>query len=271
MCNIFGVSPSGYYSFIQRKPSARESANQKLDEKIQVIYSDHKGRYGLPRVYRELKAQGEHCGRHRVARRMHDLGLKAKSKRRFKVTTDSAHDLPVKSNLLARDFNASMINQKWVGDITYVWTAEGWMYLAVIIDVYSRAVIGWSLQERMTQELVCAALLMALWRRGFPKGVLVHSDRGSQYCSQAYQALLIKHQLQCSMSRKGNCWDNAVAESFFHTLKIELIYQVTYQTREEAKQNIFQYIEIYYNRKRRHSSIDYQIPYTFENQLYKVA
>jgi len=177
----------------------------------------------------------------------------------------------VAPNLLARNFTATATNQKWAGDITYVWTTEGWMYLATIIDLYSRAVIGWSLQDSMTKELVCDALLMALWRRGFPKRVIVHSDRGSQYCSDAYQQIIKRYGLKCSMSRKGNFWDNAVAESFFHTLKIELIYQTNYQTKEKTKQKIFQYLEVYYNRKRRHSSIDYQTPYEFENQLRNVA
>lgn len=271
MCEILGVSRSGYYTFCGRKPSNQQQANQILDTQIKEIYSAHRGRYGTPRIHRELQAQGTLCGANRVARRLSTLGLKAKPKKRFIATTDSRHNLPVAPNLLARDFTATAVNQKWVGDITYVWTTEGWMYLATIIDLYSRAVIGWSLQDSMTKELVCDALLMALWRRGFPKGVIVHSDRGSQYCSDAYQQLIKRYGLRCSMSRKGNCWDNAVAESFFHTLKIELIYQTNYQTKEETKQNIFQYLEVYYNRKRRHSSIDYQTPYEFENQLRNVA
>lgn len=271
LCKLLSVSSSGYYDFNQRTPNQKQQANQVLDKKIEQVYQDHHGRYGMPRIHRELNAQGNHCGRHRVARRLQHLGLKAKAKKRYKVTTDSRHDLPIKLNILARDFTASAPNQKWVGDITYVWTTQGWMYLAVVIDIYSRAVIGWSLEDHMTQELVCSALLMALWRRGFPSHVIFHSDRGSQYCSAAYQVLLAQHHIQSSMSRKGNCWDNAVAESFFHTLKTELIYSMTYQTKEETKQSIFHYLEVYYNRKRRHSSIDYQTPFEFENQLSKVA
>jgi putative transposase len=225
----------------------------------------------MPRIHRELQAQGKSCGRHRVARRLRALGLKTKLKKRFVVTTDSRHHLPVAPNLLGRDFTSTAMNQKWMCDITYIWTTEGWLYLATVIDVYSRAVIGWSLQETMTAELVCNALLMALWRRGFPKDVIVHSDRGSQYCSDSYQQLIKQYQLKCSMSRKGNCWDNAIAESFFHTLKVELIYETHYQTKEETKQNIFQYVEVYYNRQRRHSSIGYQTPYAFENLLQKAA
>lgn len=271
MCEILGVSRSGYYTFCGRAASDRQKANQTLDTQIKKIYSVHKGRYGTPRIYRELRAQGSTCGVNRVARRLSTLGLKAKPKKRFIATTDSRHNLPVAANLLDRKFTATEINQKWVGDITYIWTTEGWMYLATVIDLYSRAVIGWSLQESMKKELVCDALTMALWCRGFPRDVIVHSDRGSQYCSDMYQELIKKHQLKCSMSRKGNCWDNAVAESFFHTLKTELIYEAEHQTKEETKQNIFQYIEVYYNRKRRHSSIDYQTPYEFENRILSVA
>lgn len=271
MCQMLSVSRSGYYAFCNRKPSGREQANQVLDAQIQKIHSTHKGRYGSPRIHRELEAQGNKCGRHRVARRLQVLGLKAKPKKRFMVTTDSRHNLPVAPNLLERDFTATAINQKWVGDITYIWTTDGWMYLATIIDLYSRAVIGWSLQDSMPKELVCDALLMALWRRGFPKDVIVHSDRGSQYCSDVYQQLIKDHSLKCSMSRKGDCWDNAVAESFFHTLKTELIYELNYKTKGETKQNIFEYLEVYYNRNRRHSSIGYQTPYEFENQLQNVS
>lgn len=271
MCQMLDVSRSGYYMFCSRKPTNRQQANETLDTQIKEIYSTHRGRYGTPRIYHELRAQGHGCGRHRVARRLRALGLKAKPKKRFVLTTDSRHNLPVAPNLLGRDFTATAINQKWVGDITYLWTTEGWMYLATMIDVYSRAVIGWSLQESMTAELVGNALCMALQNRKFPRDVMVHSDRGSQYCSDAYQQLIKQHQLKCSMSRKGNCWDNAIAESFFHTLKTELIYATNYQTKGETKQNVFQYLEVYYNRKRRHSSIDYQTPYGFENQLQEAA
>jgi putative transposase len=202
---------------------------------------------------------------------MKHLELRAKGKKKFKITTDSKHNLPVAANLLNRDFTTTAPNQKWVGDITYIWTDEGWLYLATIIDLYSRAVIGWSIQPTMTRELVCDTLVMALWRRGFPRGVLCHSDRGSQYCSEDYQKLLKNYGLICSMSRKGNCWDNACAESFFHTLKTELIYGERYKTRKSAKQSVFQYIEAYYNRVRRHSSIGSIAPAVFENQVRDVA
>jgi putative transposase len=187
------------------------------------------------------------------------------------MTTDSNHQFPLAPNLLNRDFNANQPNQKFVGDITYIWTAEGWMYLAIVIDLYSRAVIGWSMQSTMSRQLVCDALMMALRRRYFPKGVLFHSDRGSQYCSDDYQKMLKNYGLICSMSRKGNCWDNSVAESFFNSLKTELIYNEEYKTRENAKQSIFHYIEVYYNRIRRHSTIGLILPMRFENQYQMLA
>jgi putative transposase len=197
--------------------------------------------------------------------------LKWKPGRRKISNTDSRHNLPVAPNLLNRDFTAHAPNQKWCGDISYVWTNEGWMYLAVVIDLYSRAVIGWSMQPTMSRQLVCDTLMMALWRRGFPRGVLFHSDRGSQYCSNDYQKMLKSFGLTCSMSRKGNCWDNVVAESFFHSLKTELVYTERYTTREIAKQIIFQYIEVYYNRVRQHSTIGSVAPEMFENQCKMVA
>ena len=201
---------------------------------------------------------------------MNLLKIRAKGKRKFKATTDSAHVKPTFENLLNREFRAEAPNQKWVSDITYVWTQEGWLYLCVFIDLYSRAVIGWSMGNRIDSNLVCNALMMALWRRGFPKGVLVHSDRGSQYASRKYLALLKTYQLIGSMSRKGNCWDNACAESFFHTIKIELINDILYLSREEAKQSIFEYVEMYYNKRRRHSTIDYNTPEEFEKLNYSL-
>lgn len=261
---MFSIEKSGYYAWLKRKPGKRQQANEVLDRKIISIFEAHKGRYGAPRITGELHEAGEKCSKNRVKRRMKHLGIKAKAKKKFKVTTDSKHNLPVAPNLLNRDFSASAPNQKWVSDLSYVWTDEGWMYLAVVIDLYSRAVIGWSIQSTMTKQLVCDALMMALWRRGFPRGVLFHSDRGSQYCSHEFQKMLKQYGFICSMSRKGNCWDNAIAESFFHSLKTELIYSVRYSTREMAKQGIFQYIEGYYNRVRRHSAIGLKAPMVFE-------
>lgn len=195
---------------------------------------------------------------------MKAMKIQAIAKHKFKVTTDSEHALPVFKNILNRDFTTAKINQKWCCDITYIRTGEGWLYLAVVIDLYSRAVIGWSMNQRMNKALVCDALLMALFRRKFPKDVIVHSDRCSQYCSIRYQNLLQNNRLIGSMSRKGNCWDNAIVESFFHTLKVELVHTQQYATREQAKQSIFQYIEAYYNQCRLHSSIDYKAPFEFE-------
>jgi len=224
----------------------------------------HRQRYGSPRITRALQAQSVPCSHTRVERRMKKMGLKAVAKRKFKVTTDSAHSNPVFDNVLKRDFTTTAINQKWVGDITYVATDEGWLYLAVIIDLHSRAVIGWSMSKRMKKDLVCDALLMALFKRKFPKDVVMHTDRGSQYCSKKYRAIIKNNKLSGSMSRKGNCWDNAIAESFFHTLKTELIHVSRYTTPADARQSIFQYIEGYYNQKRMHSAIDYRTPIEVE-------
>lgn len=271
MCAVLSVQRSGYYAWQKRKPGKQEQANKGLDKKIVDLFNKHKERYGAPRLTDELRDEGEMCSKNRVSRRMKHLGIKAKGKKKFKNTTDSNHNLPVAPNLLNRDFKADFPNQKWCGDISYIWTDEGWLYLATVIDLYSRKVVGWSLQPTMTKQLVCDALIMALWRRGFPKGILFHSDRGSQYCSNDYQKMLKHYHLKCSMSRKGNCWDNAVAESFFHSLKTELVHGNRYATRNIAKENIFQYIEVYYNRFRRHSSIGSLAPEVFENQYKKAA
>ncbi len=264
MCSFFNVSRSGYYSWLNREPSKRELANKELDQKITTIFEANKSRYGAPRVARVLEAHGDTYSLNRVARRMQKMKLKAIAKKKFKVTTDSEHTKPIYENILNRDFTTTTINQKWCGDISYVRTDEGWMYLAVIIDLHSRAVIGWSMESRMTKDLVCNALIMALFKRKFPSGVIIHSDRGSQYCSDKYRRLIKGNKLIGSMSRKGNCWDNAIAESFFHTLKVELVHENKYQTREEAKSSIFRYIEQYYNRTRLHSSIDYKAPIDVE-------
>jgi len=268
---MLSIERSGYYAWLKQKPGIRSKSNEGLDKKIILVFNKHQSRYGAKRITDELREGGERCSKNRVARRMKHLGLYARAKKKFKVTTDSKHHLPVAPNVLNRDFTAHALNQKWCGDISYVWTDEGWMYLAVVIDLYSRAVIGWSIQPAMSRQLVCDALMMALWRRGFPRGVLFHSDRGSQYCSHDYQKLLRSFKFVCSMSRKGNCWDNAVAESFFHSIKTELIYTERYVTREQAKQSIFQYIEVYYNRIRRHSTIGSIAPEVFENQYKNVA
>lgn len=265
MCEVLAVSTSAYYESQQNGLSPRARENQLLDNAIVEIYTQHRGRYGAPRIQKELSALGKSAGRNRVARRMQHLGLRALAKRKWKATTDSGHALPVAANLLNRDFSANAPNQKWVTDITYVPTQEGWLYLATVMDLYSRAIIGWSLQDCLEAPLVVEALEKALWRRKFPTGVLVHSDRGSQYCSDVYQQLLKKYGLICSMSRSGECWDNAPMESFYHSLKIELVqFSKSFKSKEEAKYVISEYIEQYYNTLRRHSAIAYQAPSVFE-------
>ncbi len=215
MCDVLSVSRSGYYHWTARGPSQRAQSNRKLDSRIREIFARHRQCYGVPRITDELHDEGIECSENRVARRMRALGLKAIQAKKFKVTTDSNHSKPVAPDLLEQDFYAQAPNEKWVSDISYVWTDEGWLYLAVVMDLYSRAIVGWSMSRRMTQQLVCDALTMALFRRHFPKGTIIHSDRGSQYCSKRYQRLIRNNGLHCSMGRKANCYDNAAMESFF--------------------------------------------------------
>lgn len=264
MCGVLGVSRSGYYNWTVRGQSRRVHLNNALDRRIRAIFVEHRQRYGAPRIAKALHEEGLKCSENRIARRMCALGLKAIQAKKFKVTTDSTHSNPVAPDLLKQDFRAEAPNQKWTSDITYVWTDEGWLYLAVVMDLYSRAIVGWAMNRWMTQQLVCDALSMALLRRGFPKETLLHSDRGSQYCSQRYQRLIKSHGLHCSMGRRATCYDNAVTESFFHTLKVELVHRERYVTRRMAQSSIFEYIEMYYNRRRRHSAIGHQIPMLFE-------
>ena len=264
MCSLFSVSRSGYYAWVNHKPSRRELVNIDLDSKIISMFSKNKSRYGSPRITGALREDGVYCSFNRVARRMKVLNLKALAKKKCKVTTDSEHSKPIYENILNRDFSTTNINQKWAGDITYIATDEGWLYLAVIIDLHSRAIIGWAMNKRMTKQLVCDALIMALFNHKFPKDVVVHTDRGSQYCSLKYRNIIRNNKLIGSMSRSGNCWDNAISESFFHTLKVELVHQHKYITRRDAKNSIFHYIEGYYNKKRMHSAIDYETPFEVE-------
>jgi putative transposase len=228
---------------------------------IKSIHEESNGEYGSPKIHGELRRRGTRCGRKRVARLMRKDGLKAKTIPKFKATTNSKHNLPVAENLLNRDFRPSEPNKAWAADITYIWTNEGWLYLAVVIDLYSRAVVGWSMSERMTRSLVMDAFKLAVKRRNPAPGLIHHSDRGSQYASGDFQQLLEKHGAICSMSRKGNCWDNAPAESFFSLLKRGVVFHNQYQTRVQARQSIFEYIERFYNRKRIHSSLGYRTPY----------
>ena len=264
LCGVLGVSRSGYYDWTARGLSRRVLANRALDRRIREIFTGHRQRYGAPRIVDALHDEGIACSENRIARRMRALGLKAIQAKKFKVTTDSNHSKPVAPDLLEQDFCAAMPNQKWTSDISYVWTDEGWLYLAVVMDLYSRAIVGWSMNRQMTQQLVCDALTMALFRRNFPKATIIHSDRGSQYCSQRYQRLIRNHGLCGSMGRKATCYDNAVTESFFHTLKVELVHRERYVTRRMAQSSIFEYIETYYNRQRKHSAIGHRIPMLFE-------
>lgn len=245
--------------------SQRELRDAELTQSIRRIYDEHRGRYGAPRIFAALKKQGTSVSRKRVARLMAEANIRAKTSRKFKQTTDSDHGEPVALNYLARNFNAVVPNRAWVSDITYIWTAQGWLYLAVVIDLYSRKVVGWSLRDRMTRSLVCDALEAAIRRRRPPKGLLFHSDRGSQYASREFRRLLNRHNMVQSMSRKGNCWDNAVAESFFATLKKELVHSARFATKDQARLEIFEYIESYYNRKRGHVALSYASPETFES------
>lgn len=267
MCRLLRVSVSGYYAWMSRAPSLRDEANMKLTRKIKMIFDDEKSRAGAPRIARRLKAEGELVSRHRVARIMRLNGWRARAAKKFKATTNSNHRLPVAPNLLNQYFSARKPNEKWVSDITYVWTDEGWLYLAVVMDLYSRMVVGWAISERMTSKLVIDALQMALWRRKPPRGLIVHSDRGSQYCSHTYQALFVTHGLVCSMSKRGDCFDNAAMESWNHSFKVEAIHGEKLTTRALTKNVVFEYIEIYYNRKRLHSTIGYESPEAFEVKM----
>jgi putative transposase len=265
LCSVLGVARSGFYAWRKRSVSRRRQRQEQLVEAMREIHGQrHKRSYGSPRMQRELVAQGHRVSENTVARLMRQSGLRATTARKFRHTTDSNHRLPVAQNVLDRQFEASGPNEKWVSDITYVWTDEGWLYLAAVEDLYSRKVVGWSLGERLTSELVNEALRMAIGRQLPMMDLLAHSDRGSQYASGSYQRLLESRGIMCSMSRKGNCWDNAPMESFFATLKKELVHQVRYTTREEARQSLFEYIEVFYNRERRHSALGYQSPTRFE-------
>jgi putative transposase len=268
MCQALRVSRSGYYDWLNRGQSRRDRSNQVLLEQIKRVFADSYRTYGSPRITAELRANGEGCNKKRVARLMRINGIVAKTKRRFKVTTDSGHNKPVAANLVNQQFVAGAANQLWSSDITYIWTKEGWLYLSVVLDVYSRRIVGWSMKRRLTKELVLEAVNQALKHRDPGSDMIFHSDQGSQYASDKFRKLLNDHDIKASMSGRGNCYDNAITETFFHTLKTELVYFENYQTREEARLSIFEYIEVFYNRKRRHSAIGYKNPFDFENQKY---
>jgi putative transposase len=264
LCQVLGVSPSGYFAWRSRPAGCRQREDLVLLAHIRSAFARSNGTYGSPRVTRELQDEGLEVGRRRTARLMRENGLKARQKRRFKRTTDSHHAFPVAPNLLEQDFSAERPNQKWAADISYVWTNEGWLYLAVVLDLFARRVVGWAVSDRLHQELALEALRKALAIRRPGEGLTHHADRGSQYCSTAYQAALKKHGIRISMSGKGNCFDNAVVETFFKSLKSELVWRTVFQTRAEAKEAIGRYIDGFYNPIRRHSTLDYLSPVQFE-------
>jgi transposase InsO family protein len=271
MCRVLQVSRAGFYAWRQRPAAAHSFKDRRLAVEIAAIYRENRGRYGSPRVHVELRERGYRTGRKRVARLMREQRLRARHQRRYRITTDSGHGLPVSTNLLARRFSAAAPNLAWVTDITYIWTGEGWLYLAVMLDLFSRRVVGFALSQRIDLKLALDALMMAIKQRQPPPGLLHHSDRGSQYASYKYRQMLDQHEIVCSMSRLGDCWDNAVAESFFATLKVELVYQSQWRTRAEARSAIFEYIELYYNRRRKHSALGYRSPVEFEDRIENLA
>jgi transposase InsO family protein len=266
LCSVLGVSRSGFYAAQGRPVATRHREDHQLAVHVAAAHAASRRRYGSPRVHRELQAQGYAVGRHRVARLMREQGLRARAKRRFQRTTDSEHSLPVAANVLDRQFSVPTPNTAWVSDITYLWTREGWFYLIVILDLFSRRVVGWAVHDRITRQLALDALRMALQQRPISPGLVHHSDRGSQYASADYQALLAAHGIVCSMSGRANCWDNAVAESFFSTLKMELAHEADWGTKADARADVTEYLEIFYNRQRRHSALGYLSPVAFERQ-----
>ena len=260
MCELLDVSTSGYADWKKCGGPAHWPSNEQLLALIRSMHGEYRQAYGSPRITEELKSRGIPVSRDRVRRLMKANGIRARHKRRYKATTDSKHTLPVAPNLLNRQFETSAPDQVWTTDITYIPTREGWLYLAVVMDLYTRMIVGWTMDSRMTRELVMNALRVACFRRKPAPGVLHHSDRGSQYCSGDYRALLGEYGMIASMSRKGNCWDNAPMESFFNSLKNERVFHEDYATREEATRDMFDYIERFYNRRRRHSALGYHSP-----------
>jgi putative transposase len=264
LCRVLRVSPSGFYAWCRRGLSRRAQDDAALRVEVRASHAASDKTYGSPRILRDLKANGKEVGRKRVARLMREEGLEGQRKRRFRTTTDSRHSHPVAENHLNRDFTAPAPNKIWVSDITYIWTREGWMYLAAILDLFSRRVVGWSMDSRIDRTIALDALGMALRTRRPEPGLLLHSDRGVQYASGDYQAQLREHAIVCSMSRKGDCWDNAVAESFFSTLKAERVHRTDYVSRSQARASVFEYIETFYNPRRRHSALGYLSPVEHE-------
>ena len=266
-CHVLQVPRSGYYAWRRCPESRRAQEDRRLLDKIKTSHVASKQTYGSPRIHKDLRKLGETCGKHRIARVMRANSLVAKQRRKFRATTDSSHDLPVADNVLNRQFNPAAPNQVWSSDITYVPTREGWLYLATVMDLAFRGIVGWAMSSRIDRALTCAALTDAVRCRQPAPGLIHHSDRGSQYASADYQDLLNQHGMIPSMSRKGNCWDNAPMESFFHSLKVEWLHEQTFRTRAEARQAIFTFIEVWYNRQRLHSTLGYQSPEQYERMI----
>jgi putative transposase len=267
-CDTLGVSRSGFYAWLTRPPSKRMYANEKLGVAVHESFLRSDRTYGARRVWHDILASGERCGLHRVERLMRQQALRARPRRRgLPVDRGERPVVGIAGNILDRKFEAEAPNQKWVADFTYIWSAEGWLYLAVVLDLYSRRVIGWSMKAEMTAQLVTDALMMAVWRRGKPESVMHHSDRGSQYTSEQFQQLLAELGVTCSMSRSGNVWDNSAMESFFSSLKTERLARKTFRTHDEIRAEVFDYIERFYNPVRRHSTLGYVSPIDFEKQV----
>ena len=268
LCEALGVSRSGFYAWLMRGQSARSRRDEMLIAKIRSSFQDSDRTYGARRVWHDLLAAGTECGLHAIERLMRRNGLRARPRRRrFPIDLGDRSAAALSANVLDRSFEAPAPNRKWVADFTYIWTAEGWLYVAAVLDLFSRRVVGWSMSAAMTAELVTDALVMAIWRRGRPRELLHHSDRGSQYTSEAFQRLMAEHGLTCSLSRSGNVWDNAAMESFFSSLKVERVTRKIYRTRDEARADVFDYIERFYNPRRRHSTIGYLSPMQFEAKV----
>lgn len=271
LCQVLDVCRSAYYEWLNNGPSQHQLDDDRLTEKIKISHENSRQNYGSRRIQDDLKDEDETVSKARVLRLMKQEGLASKHRKKFKATTDSKHDLPISANLLRREFDVEEPDRVYVSDITYIWTSEGWLYLAVTIDLFARLVVGWSISTRMFATLVTDALEMAIVNRQPEAGLIHHSDRGVQYASAAFQSILEKHEYLGSMSRKGDCWDNAVAESFFKTLKAELINHRHYLSRDEARLEIFEYIEVYYNRQRKHSSNGYLSPFKYEEKWLEAA
>jgi len=269
LCEVLAVSASGYHKWLKRKGSQRAIEDQRIVGIIKFHYNRSKGTYGLPRIFAAMRKEGFAVNKKRIARLMRANNIKAKTKRRFRITTVRNSKAAASDNILNKNFTASKENKIWTGDITYLWTKEGWLYLVVVMDIYSRKIVGWSLGSCLSTELVIRALLMAIVHRNPARGIIFHSDRGSQYTSSSFRQILKNYGIVQSMSSTGNCYDNAITESFFHTLKTELVYWNHYQTRDEAKGSIFEYIEIFYNRQRLHSALNYLSPVEFEEKNWK--